>query len=493
MTENKNICAIANADTKCNFTLFVWASGNQIPRFIGQQVLHKLRHSELTVKLEAHDPDYPNDTTKVKYSLETPTTGVTVSKSGLLTWMSNANKNTTVYVLLQDDCLSSLSQEISLVVAECPCQNSGSCILPTGSTAGSADFECQCLEGTSGSFCEVDTVNSCLTNPCGYGNCIDQVIGYVCDCGNGLDTSCPTTPPAAEISTSQEFPDIATTQDNLHQEDTAAATQQEDDNLSVTSPTMQNVPVTSTSTVQNTAERTTVTTTSAAKVTTAFTSHAEVSGDTTQEIPDITVITRQNVPVTSPSAAHKEDDITATTTISSTASSSKMTTASTSQPEIPDETTPESQGEREDESTVSLVTQTQTIIHESSENPDSQSTPAGTSADQSTVTDFIETFTSESSTTTLRSTQSTSNTPPGVTSVHATTMERTEEIPQSSSTSDSPEQWMPWSQWSECTYDCDYGLRTRQRECTGEPNICQGADSEIELCVLESCIGILQM
>eukprot|EP00118_Oscarella_pearsei_P007970 m.40098 g.40098 ORF g.40098 m.40098 type:complete len:2143 (+) comp32899_c1_seq1:130-6558(+) len=60
-----------------------------------------------------------------------------------------------------------------------PCQNSGNCI-PTIS-----GFQCSCISGTSGTFCEVNA-DECASNPCENGGmCTDEIGNYTCTCKTG--------------------------------------------------------------------------------------------------------------------------------------------------------------------------------------------------------------------------------------------------------------------------------------------------------------------
>ena len=120
-----------------------------------ETTLSKLEGTNFTTKLEALDPDCPNNSDVVQFSLDPPVPGVTVLSSGLLFWSSGANANTTINLILSDDCKTSSHQEILLAVMDCPCENSGTCIPQPDNPPGSMEFSCQCPEGTTGEFCDV--------------------------------------------------------------------------------------------------------------------------------------------------------------------------------------------------------------------------------------------------------------------------------------------------------------------------------------------------
>ena len=150
--------------------VFLLILANRDAVFTSQHILYKLQDSELNAILEAHDPDHPNDTAKVQFSLETVMDGVTVSSSGTLNGQSTANINTTINIQLADGCGSTNTLQIVLEVVECPCHNSGTCIPKNGSQPGSGQFQCQCVEGTMGQLCETDTIDSCTPNHVGTGS-----------------------------------------------------------------------------------------------------------------------------------------------------------------------------------------------------------------------------------------------------------------------------------------------------------------------------------
>ena len=50
--------------------------------------------------------------------------------------------------------------------------------------------------------------------------------------------------------------------------------------------------------------------------------------------------------------------------------------------------------------------------------------------------------------------------------------------------------WSPWSEWSECDVDCDYGLLHRNRTCdgvVGDGLSCEGPPEDTMECRILSC------
>ncbi|XP_076260124.1 cell polarity complex component crumbs [Rhynchophorus ferrugineus] len=47
-------------------------------------------------------------------------------------------------------------------------------------------YECLCVKGVTGQNCEIN-INECESDPCNFGNCIDQIGSYVCECFEGYE------------------------------------------------------------------------------------------------------------------------------------------------------------------------------------------------------------------------------------------------------------------------------------------------------------------
>ena len=446
-------------------------------------MLYKLLTSDLTVQLEAIDPDYPNDTSIVQFSLESPTAGVEVSSSGLLSWALDSNTNLSINVILTDSCGSSIVQQLALVVVECPCQNFGTCSPLVGSQVGSNEFQCECVQGTSGQLCEIDINDSCTPNPCIPGTCVDQLTGYTCDCGNdqfAVDCGTPASQDPSTTSyhsTSRETPDTTTTSAQPVQETTQKVPGVTTTPAQTAQETTQKVPDATTTPVQTTQETT-------QKVPDATTNPAQTTQKTTQKVSDATTTpdqttqeTTQKVPdaTTTPAQTTQET----TQKVPDATTTPAQTTQETTQ-KVPDATTTPVQTTQETTQKVPdmTTTDTQTTQVSKREVSATRTTSVGpvTQENKQKISD-ITTASAIETTPDTNSTSVPTRKAPDTTTVQPTTV-----MPILG--------WSSWSQWSECSRTCDYGLRKRQRKCNSEQHdACEGVGMQTEQCILESCKG----
>ena len=439
--------------------MFLFILANRDAVFTSQQVLYKLQDSELSVILEAQDPDHPNDTDKVQFSLEPVTDGVTVSSSGSLNWESTANMNTTINVRLVDGCDSSNIVQISLVVMECSCQNSGTCNLTNGRQPGSGQFQCQCVEGTVGQLCETDTIDSCAPNPCGHGACTDKPTGYSCDCGDGQE--------ALNCSTTTDHP--TTLNEDTTSTPSPTTKEPEEDTTTTHSPTTQQPEETTTTpspTTQQPEETTTTT-----SPTTQQPKETTTTPLSTAQQPKETTTTH------SPTTRQPEET---TTTPSPTTQQPKETT-----------TTPLSTAQQPKETTTTHSPTTQQPKETTTTPSPTTRQPEETTTTPSPTTQQPKETTTTPSPTTQRPKEDTTTTPSRTTqppketttTPSRTTQQPKEDTATTATTGPLDNQWSDWSEWNACSRTCDYGLRTRRRECE---NVCDGPTEETEPCTTGS-------
>ena len=89
---------------------------------------------------------------------------------------------------------------------------------------------------------------------------------------------------------------------------------------------------------------------------------------------------------------------------------------------------------------------------------------------------------------------------PGTSTTNAPTTTQTQKAPDTTTTDVPPitsqqttelsiASWSSWTRWTECSRTCDYGLQTRQRNCSDNQDTCEGSKTQKEQCILTSCIG----
>ena len=119
----------------------------------------------------------------VVYSLLGTGYDVTVSPSGLLTWLStDSNSYNNLMVNVQEDpCGFIATLSVTLTVHDCPCSNGGTCISSGPPT--NTFFSCICPEGFDGILCQNNLKDECTSSPCmNGGTCIDRENAFTCSC-----------------------------------------------------------------------------------------------------------------------------------------------------------------------------------------------------------------------------------------------------------------------------------------------------------------------
>ena len=155
---------------------------NKPPLWTTSSVFYAYLGKELRVQLRANDPE--NRT--VYYSFgQKETFGASLSKNGSFRWVKNT-KNSTMFIFnVTDECGTSSTLSVSVVIKECQCQNLGECFPDYRDLDGTGNFTCSCTDEYTGSLCELD-VNECnMSNPCLNGSCNNQQPGFSCSCFPG--------------------------------------------------------------------------------------------------------------------------------------------------------------------------------------------------------------------------------------------------------------------------------------------------------------------
>ena len=157
-------------------------SDNQRPKFTTSTVLHAFLGKELRVQLSAIDPE----NRIIRYTIaKNSTLGASLTERGFFTFTKNTNDSTIVIFNVTDECGAYSVLHASVVVKECPCQNSGDCHPDYRYLDGAGNFTCSCPAGYMGTLCELDVNECALSKPCFNGNCNNEQPGFSCSCFPG--------------------------------------------------------------------------------------------------------------------------------------------------------------------------------------------------------------------------------------------------------------------------------------------------------------------
>ncbi len=172
----------------CNSLSFF--SGNTAANVAIFPELYKLPGEALVVPLTPSN-QMPTCCTSfwASFWAETVSANISVAEHGYLNWASPANVDTEITVTVTDGCGLS-TQNVSLKIYDCQCQNGGTCQRVPEAPEGSGQYTCRCPKYFPGAFCNGSssletmwtTWSKCDTN-CDYGmryrtrNCS----GYQCE------------------------------------------------------------------------------------------------------------------------------------------------------------------------------------------------------------------------------------------------------------------------------------------------------------------------
>uniref|UniRef100_UPI00358E3B3D IgGFc-binding protein n=1 Tax=Myxine glutinosa TaxID=7769 RepID=UPI00358E3B3D len=157
------------------------------PNITGDHELQSPTDNEFSTK-------YQSDGENVTFSLDTNSTKISITASGLLTWRPTSVDPTFAIILATN---GKATGQLALTLVVCGCMNNGTCDYELESSLETGDSNstfkvasCNCTQGYTGSNCSED-IDSCASNPCFPGvNCTDfkaPLLGFNCSsCPPGL-------------------------------------------------------------------------------------------------------------------------------------------------------------------------------------------------------------------------------------------------------------------------------------------------------------------
>ncbi|XP_061573968.1 von Willebrand factor D and EGF domain-containing protein [Cololabis saira] len=164
------------------------AENNEPPLFQPPPLrLRSFQEEDFIYQLQARDPEGST----VLFRLLSAPAGASLSPAGLLTWKAAAEPaaepaaTRRFHFTVADDCSAETEASVEVSVQPCGCLNGASCVTNVDLPAGSGEYACVCVDGFTGSRCEVD-VDDCKPNPCRLGRCVDGPNSFSCICPPGM-------------------------------------------------------------------------------------------------------------------------------------------------------------------------------------------------------------------------------------------------------------------------------------------------------------------
>jgi hypothetical protein len=153
-----------------------------MPSFTTSSLLYAFRGKQLRVQLRAIDPEYRT----IRYSFaQNVTFGASLTESGVFTWTKNINDSTIFLFKVTDECGAYSVLNVSIVIKECPCLNSGECFPDYRYLDGAGNFTCSCPAEYTGGLCDADVDECALSKRCLNGKCNNEQPGFSCSCFAG--------------------------------------------------------------------------------------------------------------------------------------------------------------------------------------------------------------------------------------------------------------------------------------------------------------------
>ena len=156
---------------------------NGAPIFTTSNVFYTFKGKELRVQLRANDPE--NRTIWFTFA-ENQTLGASLSSGGSFTWNKNDSHPTMFAFKVTDECGAYSISNVSVVLKDCPCENSGECFPDYRYLDGAGNFTCSCTSEYTGALCDLDVDECNVSNPnCLNGSCHNKQPGFSCSCFAG--------------------------------------------------------------------------------------------------------------------------------------------------------------------------------------------------------------------------------------------------------------------------------------------------------------------
>ena len=141
--------------------------GNLPPRFSPAKEYYALFEEHLELTINVSDPEGM----PVTVSLMAGSPIEAVMRDNVLLWNVTSGAQTQFFLKATDACGAVSTNDITVSLVVCQCQNNGKCVPHPDKPRGSGLYQCVCEPGFTGDKCETN-IDECQSYPCLRGKAI---------------------------------------------------------------------------------------------------------------------------------------------------------------------------------------------------------------------------------------------------------------------------------------------------------------------------------
>ena len=139
--------------------------GNLPPTFPATTNYYATYEEHLELTIDVVDPE----NMPVTVSLMNGSPSDALMRGNILEWNVTNNTLTPFYLQAMDACQAYSTSNITVSLVVCQCKNNGRCVPHPNEPRGSGYYQCDCLPGFTGEYCE-NNIDECQSYPCFRGN-----------------------------------------------------------------------------------------------------------------------------------------------------------------------------------------------------------------------------------------------------------------------------------------------------------------------------------
>ena len=134
---------------------------NLPPQFSPTKEFYALFEEHLELAIDVSDPEGM----PVTVSLIGRSPSEAIMRDNVLLWNVTSDVKTQFFLKATDACQAVSTDDITVSLVVCPCQNNGKCVPHPNEPRGSGLYQCDCEPGFTGDKCETD-IDECQSYPC---------------------------------------------------------------------------------------------------------------------------------------------------------------------------------------------------------------------------------------------------------------------------------------------------------------------------------------